>query len=148
MRRLVVAIVLLAAIVFVGARRVGPAPALGGFLDPAHGVWALARSAVLPRNAAADVRHLDANVTVVYDDRAVPHVFATTEDDAYRALGYVTARDRLFQLYLQTMAASGRLTELAGPRALELDREMRGLGLPRSAARLAASAPDTSAAVR
>jgi penicillin amidase len=81
---------------------------------------------------------------VLYDDRAVPHIFAGTEHDAYRALGYVTARDRLFQLYLQTMAASGRLTEIAGARALALDREMRGLGLPRSAERLAASAPDTS----
>ena len=89
-------------------------------------------------------------VTVLYDDRAVPHIFAATEDDAYRALGYVTARDRLFQLYLQTMAASGRLTEIAGPRALPLDREMRGLGLPRSAERLAARAgrADTSASVR
>ena len=138
----------LAATLVVGARRIGPAPALGSFLDPAHGVWSLARSAELPRSASARVSHLGATVTVIYDDRAVPHIFATTEDDAYRALGYVTARDRLFQLYLQTMAASGRLTELAGVRALPLDREMRGLGLPRSAERLAASAPDTSAAVR
>jgi penicillin amidase len=148
MLRLLVAAVVLVATVVVGARRIGPAPALGGFLEPAHGVWSLARSAELPRDAQADVQHLGANVTVLYDDRAVPHVFAATEDDAYRALGYVTARDRLFQLYLQTMAASGRLTEIAGPRALELDREMRGLGLPRSAERLAAAASDTSVSVR
>ena len=139
--------VVLAAALYVGARRVGPAPALGGFLEPAHGVWSLARSAELPRDASANVAHLGTDVTVLYDDRAVPHIFAATEDDAYRALGYVTARDRLFQLYLQTMAASGRLTEIAGARALPLDREMRGLGLPRSAERLAASG-DTTAAVR
>jgi penicillin G amidase len=148
MRRLAAALIVLVAMLVVGARRLGPAPALGDFLEPAHGVWSLARSAELPRAAAADVPHLRAGVTVVYDDRAVPHIFATTEDDAYRALGYVTARDRLFQLYLQTMAASGRLTEIAGPRALPPDREMRGLGLPRSAERLAASAADTSASVR
>ncbi len=148
MLRLALAVVTLAAALFVGARRVGPVPALGSFLDPAHGVWSLARSATLSRDAEAGVPHLGADVAVLYDDRAVPHIFATTEDDAYRALGYVTARDRLFQLYLQTMAASGRLTELAGPRALELDREMRGLGLPRSAERLAASAADTSVSVR
>jgi penicillin amidase len=147
-RRLVVAAIVFAATVFTGARRIGPAPALGAFLEPAHGVWALAHSAEQPRTSSAAVAHLTADVTVLYDDRAVPHIFATTEHDAYRALGYVTARDRLFQLYLQTMAASGRLTEIAGPRALELDREMRGLGLPRSAERLAASAPDTSEAVR
>ena len=148
MGRLAAALVILATTLFVGARSVGPTPALGGFLDPAHGVWALARSAVLPRDAAAEVKHLAANVTVVYDDRAVPHIFAVNEDDAYRGLGYVTARDRLFQLYLQTMAASGRLTEIAGPRALALDREMRGLGLPRSAERLAANVADTSASLR
>jgi penicillin G amidase len=147
-QRVGLAALTLGATMFIGARRIGPAPALGPFLEPAHGVWSLARSAEQPRTASAAVAHLDANVTVLYDDRAVPHIFAETEPDAYRALGYVTARDRLFQLYLQTMAASGRLTEIAGPRALELDREMRGLGLPRSAERLAASAADTSGAVR
>jgi len=72
---------------------------------------------------------------VVYDDRAVPHIFAATEEDAYRALGYVVARDRLFQLELQTRATAGTLTELAGPAALELDREARQLGLAWSAER-------------
>lgn len=148
MFRLLAAIALLVVTLFAGASRIGPAPALGAFLDPAHGVWSLARSTTLPRDARASVVNLGATVTVLYDDRAVPHIFAANEDDAYRALGYVTARDRLYQLHLQTMAASGRLTEIAGARALALDREMRGLGLPRSAERLAAAARDTSAAVR
>lgn len=148
MFRLSAALVLLAVTLTAGATRIGPAPALGAFLDPAHGAWSLARSTSLPRDARARIVNLGATVTVLYDDRAVPHIFAANEDDAYRALGYVTARDRLYQLYLQTMAASGRLTEIAGARALALDREMRGLGLPRSAERLAAAARDTSAAVR
>ena len=148
MFRLLAAIALLVVTLFAGASRIGPAPALGAFLDPAHGVWSLARSTTLPRDARASVVNLGAAVTVLYDDRAVPHIFAANEDDAYRALGYVTARDRLYQLHLQTMAARGRLTEIAGARALALDREMRGLGLPRSAERLAAAARDTSAAVR
>jgi penicillin amidase len=149
MRRLAGALLIFAATLVIGSRRSGPVPALGPFLDPAHGVWALARSAVLPREANAGVKDLGAPVTVVYDDRAVPHIFAASEEDAYRALGYVVARDRLFQLYLQTMAASGRLTEMAGPRALPLDREMRGLGLPRSAEKLAAAAvSDSSTSLR
>ena len=148
MRRLVIALPLLALSIFVGARRLGPAPALGSFLEPAHGVWSLARTAAMPTEATARVPRLGADVTVLYDDRAVPHIFATTEEDAYRGLGYVTARDRLFQLYLQAMAASGRLTEVAGAGALDFDREMRGLGLPRSAERLAAAAPDSSASLR
>ncbi len=94
------------------------------------------------------MQHLGADVHVVYDDRAVPHIFASTEDDAYRALGYVVARDRLFQMHMQTLAATGRITELAGARALPLDREMRGLGLPRAAERIVASTPDTSTFMR
>lgn len=129
---------------YVGAIHIGAAPALGPFLEPAHGVWALSRSSAMPAVARAKILNLGDSVTVVYDDRAVPHIFATTEADAYRALGYVVARDRLFQLYLQTMAGSGRLTEIAGARALELDRETRGLGLPRAAAQKVA-ATDTAA---
>ena len=142
--RLIGALAVLGGALVVSSRRIGPAPALGPFLDPAHGVWSLARSAELPRRAQASVVHLSATVRVEYDDRAVPHIFAANEEDAYRALGYVVARDRLFQLYLQTLAATGRLTEIAGARALPLDRETRGLGLPRSAERKIAAAGDTT----
>ncbi|HEV7993225.1 MAG TPA: penicillin acylase family protein [Gemmatimonadaceae bacterium] len=146
--RLVLALVVLAGGLFIGARPVGPAPALGAFLEPAHGVWSLARSAVLRGDASATLPGLGARVRVVYDDRAVPHIFARSEADAYRALGYVVARDRLFQLYVQTLAASGRLTELGGAAALDLDREMRRLGLPRAAERRMAAASDTSEMTR
>lgn len=142
------AFVVLIGLLVAGARRIGPEPALGPFLEPAHGVWSLARSAELPRKSSATVVNLGAAVRVVYDERAVPHIFATTEEDAYRGLGYVVARDRLFQLYVQTLAATGRLTEIAGARALPLDREMRGLGLPRAAERAIAAAGDTAAFMR
>jgi penicillin amidase len=98
----------------------------------------------LSSSAKASVVNLKGDVKVVYDDRNVPHIFATSEDDAYRALGYVVARDRLFQMYVQTLAATGRLSELAGARALPLDREARGIGLPRSAERKLAAAGDTA----
>ena len=142
--RVLVALVVLAGGLFVGARAIGPAPALGPFLEPAHGVWSLARSATMPARAEGRVPGLRDSVQVVYDDRAVPHVFATNEEDAYRALGFVVARDRLFQLYVQTLAASGRLTEIAGAQTLPLDREMRQLGLPRAAERALARVSDTS----
>jgi penicillin amidase len=146
--RLVVAVLVLAAGLLVGARPIGSAPTLGPFLEPAHGVWALARTAAMPREGEARVPGLRDSVRVVYDERAVPHVFARSEEDAYRALGFVVARDRLFQLYVQTLASSGRLSELAGPVAIPLDREMRQLGLPRAAERALARLADTSAAVR
>jgi penicillin amidase len=146
--RLLAAVLVLAAGLFVGARPIGPAPALGAFLEPAHGVWSLARAAASPASPDASEAGLSAQEEIVYDERAVPHNFATSEDDAYRALGYVVARDRLFQLYAQTLAAAGRLTEIGGAQTLELDREMRHLGLPRAAEALPARLGDTSVTVR
>ena len=119
--------------VYAGMRPVGPLPPLGGLLDPVSGVWGTAGNALLPRNATVAIPGLEGTVDVRYDDRGVPHIFATTEEDAYRALGYVVARDRLFQLDIQTRAASGRLTELVGARALELDETPRFLEMPRAA---------------
>jgi penicillin G amidase len=121
--------------VYAGMRPVGPLPPLGGLLDPVSGVWGTAGNAFLSRNATVGIPGLQGAVDVRYDDRGVPHIFATTEEDAYRALGYVVARDRLFQLDIQTRAASGRLTELVGARALELDQSPRLLGMPRAAER-------------
>ena len=108
------------------------------------GVWSMPAAAEFPRSVDAEVRGLGAPVSILYDERGVPHIFASRELDAYRALGFVVARDRLFQLEVQTLAAAGRLTEIAGPRALPLDREMRRLGLPRAAERrLAALGPSS-----
>jgi penicillin amidase len=105
-------------------------------LDPVRGAWALAASARLPARAEARIRGLRADTRVLYDDRAVPHIFAASEADAWRALGYVTARDRLFQLDLQARAGGGTLTELLGAQALRADQATRELGMGRAAERI------------
>jgi penicillin amidase len=119
------------ALAWPGTRGVGPVPPLGPLLDPVNGAWSAARTA--PTDVEARIPNLSAPVEVWYDRRDVPHIFATTEADAIRALGFVVARDRLFQLEAQWRAASGRLTEWAGSIALPADEEMRRLGLPASA---------------
>jgi len=138
----------LATLLWMGWHGVATLPPLGPLLDPAHGVWGLAASADLPRRATGRIRGLGADVRVLYDDRGVPHIFAATELDAWRALGYAVARDRLFQLDLQARAGAGTLSELVGRRALPLDREARELGMARAAERLLASLPDTTDARR
>jgi penicillin amidase len=102
-------------------------------LDPANGVWAATRTAELPADAVGAIAGLSGETRVVYDDRAVPHIFASSVADAYRALGFVVARDRLFQLELSARAGGGSLTELVGARALEVDRDTRASGMPASA---------------
>ena len=128
-----------------GARPIGPLPPLGGLLDPANGAWAAAAAAELPAEQRAGITGLGGDVRVEYDDRGVPHIFAPSEEDAIRALGWVVARDRLFQLEVQTLAAAGRLTEIGGERALPLDREMRQLALPEAAERKLAAIRGTRA---
>jgi penicillin amidase len=133
--KLVVSAIVLTAVAYVSMRPVGPAPALGDFLDPARGVWGVAYSAELPAEQVSRIPGLDGEVTVVYDDRHVPHIFANTVSDAYRAQGWVVARDRLFEMELQTRATAGTLTELVGERALPGDRASRQLGLAWAAER-------------
>ncbi len=119
----------------------GPIPPIGPLLDPVHGAWGTARSAELPEKSHGTIPGLTGTVDVRYDDRGVPHIFAISDGDATRALGYVVARDRLFQLEMQARAGAGRLTEIVGPLALPLDREMRQLGLPDAARRKLATLP-------
>ena len=123
------ATVVLGGALYVGTRSVAGAPPLGPLLDPVHGVWALARTAVPAADAEAAVRGLGSSVDVRFDSRGVPHVFATSLADAARAIGYIHARDRLFQMEVQTRAVAGTLAELVGDRAVPLDREARAQGL-------------------
>ncbi len=68
-------------------------------------------------------------VEVLYDDFGVPHIYAQNEQDAYYALGYVHAQDRLFQMEMLRRAASGQLSEILGKDLLKIDKLFRTLGL-------------------
>lgn len=76
---------------------------------------------------------LSAPVEVRFDAIGIPHASAASEEDAYRALGWLHASDRLFQMEARRRAAAGRLAEIAGEAALPLDIEARTLGLERLA---------------
>jgi len=81
---------------------------------------------------------LDSPVTVTRDERGVAHVAAGNRRDMLRALGFVTAQDRLFQMEYFRMLAQGRLAELVGEDAVPSDIQIRVLGLARNAERMAA----------
>src|SRR5262245_46748318 len=72
---------------------------------------------------------LSATTSVTLDQDDVPRIRAANMIDAATALGYLHARDRMSQMDLMRRAASGRLSEIAGPAALPMDRMMRTLGL-------------------
>jgi len=79
------------------------------------------------------IEGLKEEVTVYFDTYGVPHIFADTEEDAYKALGYVHAQDRLWQMELIRRIAAGRLSELFGQELVKTDKLFRGMGLEASA---------------
>ncbi len=95
---------------------------------------------------AVAIPGLSAPVAITIDADAIPHVRAANEADAVAALGFLHARERMFQMDLARRAASGELAELFGRQALPLDRFMRTLGLrPRALADLPKLPADTRA---
>lgn len=76
---------------------------------------------------------LSASVTVLQDKYGIPHVFAQNALDLYRVVGWLQARDRLWQMDNLRRTANGTLAELLGPRALSQDATLRTLGIRRAA---------------
>lgn len=150
----IVALLLTLVLIFVLDRPLGTAPPLGSFVSPQQGFWQNAEPLNKKFSVDLDVTSLKGPVSVYFDDRMVPHVFASNDNDAYFAEGYLHARFRLWQMEFQTHAAAGRLSEVlgAGPDSAYLnnDRIMRRVGMVYGARRSLEEMekdPDTRAAM-
>jgi penicillin amidase len=64
-------------------------------------------------------------VEILRDQRDVPHVRARNCRDVFFAQGYAEGSDRLFQMELLRRLAYGRLSEIFGPRTLQIDEAVR-----------------------
>lgn len=81
----------------------------------------------------ASIPGLSAPIDITFDQDGVPRIRAANAIDAATALGFVHARDRLFQMDMMRRGGKGQLSELLGPATLPFDRTMRVLGLQRRA---------------
>ena len=82
--------------------------------------------ASLPQVAGeATIAGLDSPVRVDRDALGVPTIVGESREDVARALGFVHAQDRFFQMDLQRRQPAGELSALVGPRALAVDEEAR-----------------------
>lgn len=102
------------------------AMAIGGF-------WFYLRSTGPQYSGTIDLEGVTSPVEVHYDDYGIPHIYAQNAQDAYHALGYAHAQDRLFQMEMIRRLVSGRLSELLGPAALKSDRMFLNLRLREAA---------------
>lgn len=105
-----------------------PIPAFGKFLNPFRGVWQNADPG-LYRDRTLRLAVVEEPVEVMYDSLLIPHIYARNDRDLYRALGYVHAQHRLWQMEFQVLATAGRLSEIVGDKALDYDRSQRRQGL-------------------
>ena len=76
-----------------------------------------------------DFTSLHEDVQVRFDEFGVPHIYATNKKDAFTALGYVHAQDRLFQMEMLRRVGAGRLSEILGKDFIETDKFFRTLGI-------------------
>ncbi|MCI8209517.1 acyl-homoserine lactone acylase subunit beta [Pseudomonas sp. S25] len=97
---------------------------------------------LLPASGTVAVKGLAQNVSLRRTNLGMPLIESSTFHDALFTLGYVHASDRITQMLTMRLLAQGRLSEMAGPGALDIDRLMRAANLKKSASELySASTP-------
>ena len=120
--------------------------AKAGFLAGAAGTGAaavataaawhwLARRPLPKQKGTIELQGLEGRVRVRRDRWGVPHIEAERREDLYFAQGFCHAQDRLWQMDFYRRVVRGRVSEMAGPEGLPVDRLLRTLGIRRVAER-------------
>ena len=91
----------------------------------------LSQKSFYPDSGEITVSGINSPVKVYFDDFGVPHIFAQNKDDAYFTMGYMHARDRLWQMDLARRVAEGRLSEIFGASVIDFDKLYRTIGIHR-----------------
>lgn len=118
-------------------------------LGAAAFAWVLLGRSLPQVDGSLGLAGLSAPVTVTRDALGVPTVTGATRVDVARALGFVHAQDRFFEMDLSRRRAAGELSELFGRAALATDRSARLHRFRhRAAAVLAAATLDELAQLR
>jgi penicillin amidase len=110
----------------------------------ATAVWWLVYRPLPQLDGKTKLPGLQSEVAVERDNWGVPHIRASSLEDAVEAQGYVVAQDRLWQMDLLRRASRGQLSEILGKVTLKIDRDFRNLSFGRAAERdLQQMSPDS-----
>lgn len=107
----------------------GDTPPIAKLLNPFMGFWQNAENDMVASSKNLSLKGAKDNIDIFFDDKMIPHVFAKNDYDVYYAQGYITAKHRLWQMDFQTRFAAGRLCEVVGDKAIEVDRYQRRMGM-------------------
>ncbi|MFX1483691.1 MAG: penicillin acylase family protein [Promethearchaeota archaeon] len=121
------------ALIIILSMPIGPLTGGLGIIQPIGGIFD--NGVPEPGSQRISLTGLDAEVEVVVDYLGIPHIYAESTHDAFMALGYMHARDRLFQITMQNYFAAGRISEIVGSYAASSDKYYRTIGLKRAAQR-------------
>ncbi|TFG33651.1 penicillin acylase family protein [Candidatus Thorarchaeota archaeon] len=110
---------------------IGPLAGGLGIIQPIGGIFD--NGSPDPGSQRIQLIGLEAQVDVIIDHMGIPHIYADSSYDAFMALGYMHAKDRLFQITMQNYVAAGRISEIVGQYAASSDKFYRTIGLKRSA---------------
>lgn len=95
----------------------------------AVGGYIYLRQSLPKMSGEVELKGISAPIEIIRDKNDVPHIFAKTKEDAYFALGYVHAQDRLWQMEFQRRVGAGRLSEFAGEKTLDKDKFLRTISV-------------------
>lgn len=95
--------------------------------------WFWLKTSLPQTDGSVETAAVGADTEIIRDDNGVPHIFAKTAGDAYAALGYVHAQDRLWQMETMRRLGAGRLSEIFGSATVHVDRYSRTFALYRLA---------------
>ena len=108
------------------------------------GAWGFFHHSLPAYEGKATIEGASAPIHIYRDSYGVPHIFAANDNDAARALGYVHASERLFQMEMQRRAGQGRVSEIVGPSMIGVDKFVRTMGFYRLAqSSFAVMSPET-----
>ena len=114
--------------------RWGLTPSLARLLSPFEGAWQLVYQD-FHTPGKFELKGRDGRISIELDADLIPRIEATSIRDLFYAQGFITARHRLWQMDFQNRAAAGRLSEVVGPKTLEMDRFQRRFGITEAARR-------------
>ena len=101
-------------------------------LNPDSGVWESINGSTI-KSQSISIPGLNSHVNVTIDSSGLAHITAKTVHDMFFAQGYYSASQRLFQMELEALLASGNLSKYVGSQAVGSDVTMRLIGLPTNA---------------
>ena len=121
------------ALIIILTMPIGPLTGGLGIIQPWGGIFDTGRGIQHPHTQQLVLPGMVEGANVIIDNWGIPHIYGETIEDAFFALGYMHARDRLFQMVMQTYLAAGRISEVVGGIAVNTDKMHRTYGLAKSA---------------